>query len=137
MCIPQKFAKFCQVCIITSCPIKAAGNNKNKITTHLGLTVMTASHSDLLHLKNLGTASVNILHAVGVNTYEDLKAVGPVATYCRIKQRGIAVSKVMLYALQGALLNIHWSDLPPEIKQQLIDDVERTSATENGQIRAH
>lgn len=86
---------------------------------------MTSSHSELLHLKNLGAASVNILHAVGINTYEDLQSVGPVEAYRRIQDRGINVSKVMLYALQGALLNIHWNELEPDLKQRLVDDAGR------------
>ncbi len=92
---------------------------------------MTDSHSDLLQLKNLGAASVNILHAIGVNSYSDLSDMGPVEAYIRIKARGIHVSKVMLYALQGALLGVHWNDLEPDLKQRLVAEVEEalTSAT--------
>ncbi|MAZ87475.1 MAG: competence protein TfoX [Cellvibrionaceae bacterium] len=92
---------------------------------------MTDSHSDLLQLKNLGAASVNILHAIGVNSYTDLNDMGPVEAYIRIKARGIHVSKVMLYALQGALLGVHWNDLEPDMKQRLVSEVEEalTSAT--------
>lgn len=90
---------------------------------------MTTSHSDLLQLKNLGAASVNILHAIGVNSYEDLKAMGPVTAYQRIKARGINVSKVMLYALQGALTDTHWNDLAPDLKARLVQDAERNPAT--------
>jgi DNA transformation protein and related proteins len=86
---------------------------------------MTTHHSELLQLKNLGMASVNILHAIGINTYVDLRNVGAVEAYKRIKARDINVSKVMLYALQGALLNIHWNDLPQDMKLQLVNDAER------------
>lgn len=82
------------------------------------------AHSELLELKNLGMASVNILQAIGVNTYEDLAEMGPVNAYCKIKNRGIHVSKVMLYALQGALMDIHWNDLPVELKTQLVEQVD-------------
>lgn len=82
------------------------------------------AHSELLELKNLGMASVNILQAIGVNTYEDLAEMGPVNAYCKIKNRGIHVSKVMLYALQGALMDIHWNDLPVELKAQLVEQVD-------------
>lgn len=85
---------------------------------------MTSGHSELLHLKNLGAASVNILHAIGVNTYDDLKAIGPVEAYRRIKDRGINVSKVMLYALQGALLDVHWNELPCDLKQRLVEEAD-------------
>ena len=82
---------------------------------------MTSNNDgDLIELKNLGMASVNILHAVGVNSYEDLSNIGAVEAYCRIKARGIHVSKVMLYALQGALMDVHWNDLTPELKAQLV-----------------
>lgn len=80
------------------------------------------ANSELLELKNLGMASVNILQAIGVNTFDDLAEMGPVQAYCRIKARGIHVSKVMLYALQGALMDVHWNDLPPEMKTQLVEE---------------
>jgi len=92
---------------------------------------MTTSNSELLQLKNLGMASVNILHAVGINTYADLRRVGAVEAYVRIKARDINVSKVMLYALQGALLDVHWNDLDPKMKLQLVAEAEQGS--NNGQ----
>ncbi|BFM21280.1 TfoX/Sxy family protein [Gilvimarinus japonicus] len=85
---------------------------------------MATQHSELLELKNLGMATVNILRAIGVNSYEDLKGMGAVNAYCRIKDRNINVSKVMLYALHGALLDIHWNDLPAELKARLVDEAE-------------
>ena len=93
---------------------------------------MAASQSDLLQLKNLGAASVNILHAIGINSYDDLKAVGPVTAFRRIKARGINVSRVMLYALQGALTDTHWNDLAPDLKAKLVEEAERESETTPG-----
>lgn len=91
---------------------------------------MTSSHSELLQLKNLGMATVNILHAIGVNTYTDLRQMGAVEAYRRIKARDINVSKVMLYALQGALMDLHWNELPPDLKQRLVDEAERVNLSE-------
>ncbi len=71
-------------------------------------------------MKNLGAASVNILNAVGIHTPEDLAAVGAVEAYNRIKARGIHVSKVMLYALEGALLDANWTDLAEDHKSKLV-----------------
>jgi DNA transformation protein len=76
-------------------------------------------------LKNLGNTSVNWLHAVGIHNREDLARLGPVQAYNRIRERGIKVSKVLLYALQGALLNVHWNELDAELKRQLVDEAER------------
>jgi DNA transformation protein len=92
---------------------------------------MAAYHSELLELKNLGMASVNILRAIGINTYDDLERIGAVEAYRRIKARDINVSKVMLYALQGALMDVHWNDLPADIKAKLVSDSELPSDNES------
>jgi DNA transformation protein and related proteins len=84
--------------------------------------------SDLLQLKNLGVASVNILRAVGISSYTDLQTIGAVEAYCRIKHRGINVSKVMLYALEGALMDVHWKELEPTLKQGLVAKAEERLA---------
>lgn len=97
---------------------------------------MNTHHSELLQLKNLGMASVNILHAVGINTFSELRKVGAVEAYRRIKGRDINVSKVMLYALQGALLNVHWNDLSPDLKLQLVAEAEMGYAPEQKLARA-
>ena len=86
---------------------------------------MTACQSELLQLKNLGVASVNILRAIGINTHADLKRLGAVETYRRIRARNINVSKVMLYALEGALMDIHWNDIPPDLKARLVQQAEQ------------
>ena len=90
-----------------------------------GLVVLAEHENDLLSLKNLGVASVNILRAVGIGNVADLRSIGAVETYTRIKRRGISVSKVMLYALEGALTNTHWKDLDPNLKQRLVAEAER------------
>lgn len=74
-------------------------------------------------------ASVNILHAIGINTYSDLKDIGSVEAYRRIKSRGINVSKVMLYALEGALLDLPWNELALDLKEQLVQDAEQENMT--------
>ena len=84
--------------------------------------------SDLLTLKNLGNTSVNWLHAIGIHTREELAQIGPVQAYNRIRERGIKVSKVLLYALQAALLDVHWSELDSDLKRRLVEDAERSLA---------
>ncbi|MFT7561131.1 MAG: DNA transformation protein [Flavobacteriales bacterium] len=91
---------------------------------------MTSENAELLGLKNLGMASVNILQAIGIHTYQELSDVGAVDAYCKIKARGIHVSKVMLYGLQGALMNVHWKDLSPELKNQLVDEADEHQRTQ-------
>ncbi len=88
---------------------------------------MTSDRTDLLGLKNLGMASVNILNAIGIHSYDELSKIGSVQAYCKIKARGIHVSKVMLYALQGALMDVHWNDLSSEMKAKLVEEAEGES----------
>lgn len=80
--------------------------------------------SDLHDLKNLGNTSVNWLQAVGIHNYEDLSQLGAVEAYIKIKKRGFRVSKVLLYAIQGALLDVHWNDLEPGMKTSLVLEAE-------------
>jgi DNA transformation protein len=30
----------------------------------------------------------------------------------------------MLYALQGALMDVHWNDIPPDLKARLVSEAE-------------
>ena len=87
----------------------------------------------LTELKNIGNTSALWLHAVGIFNHEQLKNIGAVDAYVRIQERGIKTSKVLLYALYGALTDEHWNDISPEIKQQLCERAEAriTSLHEN------
>lgn len=84
--------------------------------------------NDLSNLKNLGNTSINWLNAVGINSPDDLQALGAVAAYAKVKQRGFKVSKVFLYALEGALSSIHWSELEPSLKESLVNQAESLMA---------
>ena len=83
--------------------------------------------TELTDLKNLGNTSVNWLRVIGVHNRQELDSIGAVDAYLRIKQRGIKVSKVLLYALHGALLDIPWNSLDDAQKQQLLDQAEKRS----------
>ncbi len=80
---------------------------------------------ELLNLKNLGKTSVLWLHAVGVHTKDQLSNRGPVNVYQTVKARGFRANRVLLYALQGALMDVHWNDLDPDLKTQLLHEAEQ------------
>jgi DNA transformation protein len=80
--------------------------------------------SDLLGLKNLGNTSVNWLRAVGIGNYDELKRNGAVLAYNKIRRRGFRVSKVLLYALHGALVDAHWNELDADLKIRLVEEAE-------------
>ena len=79
---------------------------------------------ELLQLRNLGKTSVQWLHAVGVHTRDQLVDKGPVNIYQAVKSRGFRANRVLLYALQGALLDVHWSELEPGMKARLLQEAE-------------
>lgn len=85
---------------------------------------MSDHGNDLNQLRNLGAATVNILRAIGVHSPSDLRRLGAVETYRRIKARGIKVSRAMLYALEGALQDVPWKQLDPSTKERLVQEAE-------------
>jgi DNA transformation protein and related proteins len=76
--------------------------------------------SDLIRLKNIGPASVRQLRDVGIESAAELRKLGALAAYRRLKHAfPREVSLVMLYALEGALRGCHWNHLPPGVKEKL------------------
>jgi DNA transformation protein len=76
-------------------------------------------NDELLELKNLGKTSAQWLHASGIHSASDLRRLGAVDAYRAVKARGFRASKVLLYAIEGALLDINWNDLPAAHKAEL------------------
>jgi DNA transformation protein len=76
-------------------------------------------------LRNLGKVSTEWVNAVGIYTRADLEQVGVVETYLRVKAMQPRASLNLLWGLQGALLDIHWSDVPLEMRDELREEVRR------------
>jgi hypothetical protein len=76
---------------------------------------------DLLRLKNIGPVSARQLREVGLESAAALRKLGALAAYRRLKHAfPQEVSLVMLYALEGALRDCHWNQLPPGVKERLL-----------------
>jgi len=76
-------------------------------------------------LKNIGPKTMAWLSEIDIHSLEDLEAVGAVEAYKRLKALyPHKVSLNALWGLQGALLNLHWNMLPPEMKAELRAQVE-------------
>jgi hypothetical protein len=71
-------------------------------------------------IRNVGPKSMAWLRQTGVRTIDDLKAVGALAAYVRIKRAGFRPSLNLLYALEGAILDCHWQEIPEERRAALI-----------------
>ncbi len=81
-------------------------------------------NDELQRLKNLGKTSAQWLHAAGIHNAEDLRRLGAVNAYRAVRARGFRASRVLLYAIEGALLGIHWNELPSEHKAALNHQLE-------------
>lgn len=88
-------------------------------------------HDELQELKNLGKTSAQWLHAVGIHNAADLRRHGAVSAYQAVRARGFSASRVLLYAIEGALLNVHWNQLSPGLKETLNQQVEGHSHSSN------
>jgi DNA transformation protein len=76
-------------------------------------------------VKNIGPKSKQWLASIGVHTLDDVVNLGVVETYKRVKAAyPEKVSLNLLYGLQAALLDLPWNELPPDIKQELKQQVE-------------
>ena len=81
-------------------------------------------------LKNLGPASTRWLKEIDIHTREDLEGLGPVMRYKILKHRFPGVNLLMLYALYGALHDVHWNSLSPETKAALRREAETPFGTD-------
>lgn len=79
-------------------------------------------------MRNIGPKSSEWLASVGIHSLEDVAKLGVAETYLRVKAAYPEnVSLNMLYGLQAALLDIPWSALPQDIKNELKRQVGESS----------
>jgi len=74
-------------------------------------------------IRNIGDLGAKWLEGIGVTTLSELAEIGSVEAYRRIKVKHGGVSVLALYALECALLDMHWNELPPEVKEALHEQV--------------
>ncbi|MCA9883836.1 MAG: TfoX/Sxy family protein [Anaerolineae bacterium] len=71
-------------------------------------------------IKNIGPKSESWLNDIGIFTVDDVEAIGVVEIYRRLKLSRPTISLVMLYALQGAVMDMHWQEIPNDVREDLI-----------------
>jgi hypothetical protein len=79
-------------------------------------------------LRNIGPKSAAWLRQVGLRTEADLVAVGPVEAYMRVRRAGFKPTLNLLYALEGALRDCHWQEVPEPRRLQLAQEAEAAIA---------
>jgi DNA transformation protein len=77
------------------------------------------AHDAVAGLLNLGPKSSQWLRDAGITSYDDLEALGAPEAYQRVKEVHPGVSLHLLYALEGALLDVRWDYLPDDVKARL------------------
>jgi DNA transformation protein and related proteins len=71
-------------------------------------------------LCGLGVVSTRWLESVGINDEDDLRALGAVEAFARVRLAAAPNASLnLLYALHAALLDVDWRSLSPEIKRSL------------------
>ena len=86
---------------------------------------MSNSVASIASLKNLGPKSAAQIVAVGIDGPDEIRTVGAANVYHRVKSKfPNSTSLNLLWALQGALMELHWHDVPDDIKRQLLAEVE-------------
>ncbi|MCB0881005.1 MAG: TfoX/Sxy family protein [Thermoleophilia bacterium] len=79
---------------------------------------MTAERTE--DLRNIGPITAGWLHEVGIDTPGDLRRIGAAEAYRRVKAwRPWDVTLMLLWALEGALMDEDWMDVPPDRRVEL------------------
>lgn len=79
-------------------------------------------------LRNIGPKSAAQLRQVGVRTIDDLRALGSLEAFVKLKRAGFKPSLNLLYSLEGALLDCHWQQIPDERRSELVLAADAASA---------
>jgi len=75
--------------------------------------------SELASLRNIGKELEKKLKFAGIETAEELKQVGSKEAYIRVKSYHPNVCLVHLMALEGAVSDIEYNNLPDDVQKEL------------------
>ena len=79
-------------------------------------------------LRNIGPKSAAWLRQVGLRSLEDIAAVGTVDVFMKVRRAGFKPSLNLLYALEGALNDCHWQEVPDARRIELVQAAEAAIA---------
>ena len=79
-------------------------------------------------LRNIGPKSAAWLRQVGLRTREDLVEAGTVGAFMKVRRAGFKPSLNLLYALEGALKDCHWQEVPEARRTELVQAAEAAIA---------
>lgn len=71
-------------------------------------------------IRNIGPKSAAWLRQVGIRSDEDVKRLGALECFLKVRKAGFKAGLNLLYALAGAEADCHWQDIGKERKQSLL-----------------
>lgn len=80
---------------------------------------MTNKNKELAQLTNIGKTLSDKLNQAGIETADDLKAIGVENTFIKLKTIDNDAGLNMLFAIEGAIQGIRWHDLSEQRKAEL------------------
>lgn len=87
--------------------------------------------TDIAKLPNLGPKSKEMLAAAQVKTVAQLRKLGAVTAYARVKQQNAKTSLNLLWALEGALTDLPWQVVARKHRTSLLLALEQLQATQH------
>lgn len=81
-----------------------------------------------LKMRNIGPKSAAWLRQVGLRTPEALAEAGALGAFMRVRRAGFKPSLNLLYALEGALKDCHWQEVPEARRVELVAAAEAATA---------
>ena len=80
---------------------------------------------DVLGLPNIDPAITQWLHEVGIDSAEELRAMGAAPAYRMMRAwRPWSTELVVLWALEGAITGVDWMDVAPERRVELRREID-------------
>ena len=79
-------------------------------------------------MRNIGPKSAAWLRQVGLRSLQDIAAIGTVDAFMKVRRAGFKPGLNLLYALEGALLDCHWQDVPEARRSALVQAAEAATA---------
>lgn len=104
-------------------PPKAAKPRAAKAATPL------APHAAIQDLDNLGPKSQAMLQSAGIHSIAQLRKLGAVVAYARVRQVCPRASLNLLWALEGALTHLPWQTVAREHRTSLLLALEQQAAS--------
>lgn len=87
-------------------------------------------------IRNIGPKSAAWLRQVGIRTDEDVKRLGALECFIKVKKAGFKAGLNLLYALAGAEDDCHWQDIGDARKHALLEafnvEVDKQPKVKNG-----